>query len=84
MMNHRLIDTNITRKNTNIIPSEFEHWIQSNGGERNFSLLINTKITQRKRKSLLSNVSYAPFLLDDGISGSSEEENETDYISPTG
>jgi hypothetical protein len=78
---HRSLDTNTARKNYKIIPSEFEHWIQSNGGEKDFSLLINTKVTRRKRRSLLSNVSYASFS-DDSISSSSssEEENEADYI----
>ncbi|KAI9475490.1 MAG: hypothetical protein EXX96DRAFT_651265 [Benjaminiella poitrasii] len=57
---------NVSRSNNrivNIVPSEFEHWVESVGGEKELSAFINTNDIQqrrkrRRRRSLLSNMTY--------------------------
>lgn len=65
------------KKTTPIVPSDFEHWTESHSGDKDFVNLINTKVAPRKRRSLLSNVSFA--YSSDESSNSEDEEDEEDF-----
>ncbi|CEP18197.1 hypothetical protein [Parasitella parasitica] len=58
--------------------SDFEHWIESYSGDGDFADLINTRVAPRKRRSLLSNVSFAYSLPE----ASSIDENNEELIPP--
>ncbi|KAL9558255.1 hypothetical protein MBANPS3_000998 [Mucor bainieri] len=68
------------KKATQIAPNDFEQWIKSHGGDKDFVDLINTQVAPRKRRSLLSNVSFA-YSSDE--SSNSEDEEEDDFDAPT-
>lgn len=79
---HKLIHSRIPtsrKKTTQIAPNDFEQWIKSHGGDKDFADLINTKIAPRKRRSLLSNVSFA-YSSDE--SSNSEDEEDDDFDTP--
>ncbi|GAN06554.1 hypothetical protein MAM1_0128c06039 [Mucor ambiguus] len=67
------------KKANQIAPNDFEQWIESHGGDKDFVDLINTRVTPRKRRSLLSNVSFA-YSSDES---SNSEEEEDDFNTPT-
>lgn len=62
-------------------PNDFEQWIKSHGGDKDFADLINSKVAPRKRRSLLSNISSA--YSSDESSNSEDEEEEDDFDAPT-
>lgn len=51
--------TFINRKASKVSPSKFEDWVQSQGGEQNFTSLVNLTTSTRRRRSFLSNVYYS-------------------------
>ncbi|KAI8646899.1 hypothetical protein BD408DRAFT_428294 [Parasitella parasitica] len=49
-----------THREAASIPSDdFEHWVESYAGDNDFADLIKTRVAPRKRRSLLSNVSFS-------------------------
>lgn len=65
------------KKTPQTIPTDFEHLIESHGGDTNFANLTNTRVAPRKRRSLLSNVSFA--YSSDESSNSEDDEEEDDF-----
>ncbi|OAD04546.1 hypothetical protein MUCCIDRAFT_108370 [Mucor lusitanicus CBS 277.49] len=68
------------KKTTQTVPNDFERWIKSHSDDKDFADLINTKVAPRKRRSLLSNVSFA-YSSDE--SSNSEDEEEDDFDTPS-
>ncbi|CAO0798335.1 unnamed protein product [Mucor circinelloides] len=69
------------KKATHMGPNDFEQWIKLHGGDKDFADLINSKVAPRKRRSLLSNVSFA--YSSDESSNSEDEEEDDDFDAPT-
>lgn len=69
------------KKTTHMGPNDFEQWIKLHDGDKDFADLINSKVAPRKRRSLLSNVSFA--YSSDESSNSEDEEEDDDFGAPT-